>query len=66
MLTDAGYALAGRKRPAQPEVEGFPVRPCTKLAVLVMTLRRPQGATKLHPHRHRSPSGKGRPPLWWP
>ncbi len=59
-LTDAGYAAAGRKRPALPEdlqpaltpddlqlLEGIPVRPGTKLAELVMSLRRPQGATGL-------------------
>ncbi len=62
MLTDAGYAVAGRKRPAPPEaegiqkvdtpddlqlLEGIPVRPGTKLAALVLALRRPQGATNL-------------------
>lgn len=62
VLTNAGYAVAGRKRPSPPEaegiqemdtpddlqlLEGIPVRPGTKLAALVMTLRRPQGATSL-------------------
>jgi hypothetical protein len=62
VLTDAGYAVAGRKRPAQPQaegiqemdtpddlqrLEGIPVRPGTKLAALVVALRRPQGATSL-------------------
>lgn len=62
VLTDAGYAVAGRKRPASPEteglreldtpdalqlLEGIPVRPGTKLAALVVALRRPQGATSL-------------------
>lgn len=62
VLTDAGYAVAGRKRPSPPEVEciqemdtpddlqlleGIPVRPGTKLAALVVALRRPQGATNL-------------------
>lgn len=60
MLTDAGYAVAGRKRPAPPEglqpvetpddlhlLESIPVRPGTKLAALVVALRRPQGATNL-------------------
>jgi hypothetical protein len=62
VLTDAGYAVAGRKRPSPPEaegihemgtpddlqlLEGIPVRPGTKLAALVMALRRPQGATSL-------------------
>ena len=60
VLTDAGYAVAGRKRPAPPEdlqpveprddlqlLEGIPVRPGTKLAALVAALRRPQGATNL-------------------
>jgi hypothetical protein len=60
VLTDAGYAVAGRKRPAPPEdiqpveppddlqlLEGIPVRPGTKLAALVVALRRPAGATNL-------------------
>jgi hypothetical protein len=62
VLTDAGYAVAGRKRPAPPEaegiqeldtpddlqlLEGIAVRPGTKLAALVVALRRPQGATNL-------------------
>jgi hypothetical protein len=62
VLTDAGYAVAGRKRPSPPEaegiqemdtpddlqlLEGIPVRPGTKLAALVVALRRPQGATNL-------------------
>jgi hypothetical protein len=59
-LTDAGYAVAGRKRAALPGdfqsvalpddlqlLEGIPVRPGTKLAALVAALRRPQGATNL-------------------
>lgn len=59
-LTDAGYVVAGRKRPTLPEdlqpvetpddlqlLEGIPVRPGTKLAALVVALRRPQGATNL-------------------
>ncbi|MFN4161874.1 MAG: DUF3489 domain-containing protein [Stenotrophomonas sp.] len=59
-LTDVGYAVAGRKRPALPEdlqpvetlgdlqlLEGISVRPGTKLAALVAALRRPQGATNL-------------------
>ena len=55
-LTDAGYAAIGLQRPdVQPDVaiddlqllEGIPVRPGTKLAALVMALRRPQGATNL-------------------
>ena len=60
LLTDAGYAAIGQQRPAPPDdvqsedtiddlqlLEGIPVRPGTKLAVLVMALRRPQGATSL-------------------
>ena len=60
LLTDAGYAAIGQQRPAPPDdvqpmdtigdlqlLEGIPVRPGTKLAALVMTLRRPQGATGL-------------------
>ena len=60
VLTDAGYAVAGRKRPAPPEdvhpvdtpddlqlLEGIPVRPGTKIAALVVAMRRPQGATNL-------------------
>ena len=60
VLTDAGYAAIGQQRPAprddaQPVditddlqlLEGIPVRPGTKLAALVVALRRPQGATSL-------------------
>ncbi|MCG9075556.1 DUF3489 domain-containing protein [Laribacter hongkongensis] len=60
LLTDAGYAVIGQQRPAplddvQPMdtigdlqlLEGIPVRPGTKLAALVIALRRPQGATSL-------------------
>jgi hypothetical protein len=62
VLTDAGYVMAGRERPAPPEaegiqemgpsddlqiLEGIPVRPGTKLAALVVPMRRPQGATNL-------------------
>lgn len=60
LLTDAGYAAIGQQRPipkqyVQPVgatddlqlLEGIPVRPGTKLAALVMALRRPQGATSL-------------------
>jgi len=57
---DAGYAAIGQQRPVPPDdvqpmdtiddlqlLEGIPVRPGTKLAALVMALRRPQGATSL-------------------
>lgn len=60
VMTDAGYAAIGQLRPVplddvQPMdsigdlqlLEGIPVRPGTKLATLVMALRRPQGATSL-------------------
>ena len=60
VLTDAGYVVIGQQRPvpqddAQPVdatddlqlLEGIPVRPGTKLAALVVALRRPQGATSL-------------------
>ena len=60
VLTEAGYAAIGQQRPAPPDdvqpmdtigdlqlLEGIPVRPGTKLAALVMALRRPQGATSL-------------------
>ena len=60
VMTDAGYAAIGLKRPMLPDdvqpmaavddlqlLEGIPVRPGTKLAALVMALRRPQGATSL-------------------
>lgn len=60
VLTDAGYAAIGQKRPMLPDdvqpmdtivdlqlLEGIPIRPGTKLAALVMALRRPQGATSL-------------------
>lgn len=56
VLTDAGYAAIGQQRPAPPDdvqpvdtigdlqlLEGIPVRAGTKLAALVMALRRPQG-----------------------
>ena len=56
VLTDAGYAAIGQQRPMPPDdvqpmdttddlqlLEGIPVRPGTKLAALVMALRRPQG-----------------------
>ncbi len=60
MLTDAGYAAIGQERPVRPDdvqsvdtigdlqlLKGIPVRPGTKLAALVMDLRRQQGATSL-------------------
>ena len=58
VMTDAGYAAIGQQRPVPPDdvqpvgtigdlqlLEGIPIRPGTKLASLVMALRRPQGAT---------------------
>lgn len=60
LLTNAGYEAIGQQRPVSPDdvqsvdtvgdlqlLEGIPIRPGTKLAALVMTLRRPQGATSL-------------------
>ena len=60
VMTDAGYAAIGQLRPVPLDdvqlmdaiddlklLEGIPVRPGTKLAALVMALRRPQGATSL-------------------
>ena len=60
VLTDAGYAAIGQKRPMLPDdvqpmdatddlqlLEGIPVRSGTKLAAMVVALRRPQGATSL-------------------
>ena len=60
VLTEAGYAAIGQQRPAPPDdaqpmdtigdlhlLEGIPVRSGTKLAALVIALRRPQGATSL-------------------
>lgn len=60
VMTDSGYAAIGQERTALPDdvqpmdtigdlqlLEGIPVRPGTKLAALVMALRRPQGATSL-------------------
>ncbi|MFP5485569.1 MAG: DUF3489 domain-containing protein [Gammaproteobacteria bacterium] len=60
VLTDAGYAVAGRKRPAPAEngqlvnasdaiqlLGRIPLRPGSKLAALVGALGRPQGATSL-------------------
>lgn len=59
-LTDAGYAVAGRKRPAPVEdgqpvnaadalqlLESSPLRPGSKLAALVAMLGRPHGASCL-------------------
>ena len=61
VMTDAGYAAIGQQRPAPPDdaqlvdtiddlqlLESMPFRPGTKLAALVMALRRPQGATNLY------------------
>jgi hypothetical protein len=58
LLTDAGYAAIGQQRPVPTDdvqpmdsigdlqlLEDISVRPGTKLAALVMALRRPQGAT---------------------
>ena len=60
VLTDAGYAAIGQTRPMLRDdvkpvdttsglqlLEGIPVRPGTKLAAMVVALRRPQGATSL-------------------
>ena len=60
VMTDAGYAAIGQLRPVPLDdvqlmdaiddlklLEGIPVRPGTKLAAVVMSLRRPQGATCL-------------------
>lgn len=60
VMTDAGYAAIGQQRPMPPDdvqpmdatddlqlLDGIPIRPGTKLAALVMSLRRPQGATNL-------------------
>ncbi|CAJ0681560.1 hypothetical protein R82526_01291 [Ralstonia mannitolilytica] len=60
VLTDAGYEAIRQERPVRPDdvqsvdatgdlqlLEGIPVRPGTKLAALVVALRRPQGATSL-------------------
>ena len=60
VMTDAGYAAIGQQRPVPPDdvqpvgtigdlqlLEGSPIRPGTKLAALVVALRRPQGATSL-------------------
>jgi hypothetical protein len=59
-LTDAGFAAIGRQRLVPPDavqklettgdiqlLDGIPVRHGTKLAALVVALRRPQGATNL-------------------
>ncbi|WP_240127127.1 DUF3489 domain-containing protein [Thermomonas alba] len=59
-LTDAGYVVAGRKRPALTEdlqpveppgdlqlLGNIPIRPGSKLAALVVAMRRPHGATCL-------------------
>ena len=60
VLTDAGYAAISQQRPVPPDdvqpvdtigdlqlVEGILIRPGTKLAALVVALRRPQGSTSL-------------------
>ena len=60
VMTDVGYAAIGRQRHVPPDdvqpvditndlqlLEGIPVRLGTKLAALVIALRRPQGATSL-------------------
>lgn len=60
VMTEGGYAAIGRQRPAPPDdvqpvdttsglqlLGGVPVRSGTKLAALVIALRRPQGATSL-------------------
>ena len=60
LLTDAGYAAIGLDRPVPPDdvqpvdatdglqsLEGISVRPSTKLAALILSLRRPEGATTL-------------------
>lgn len=60
VLADAGYTAIGQQRPASPYdvqpvdiiderqlLEGIPIRPGTKLAALVMVLRRSQGTTSL-------------------
>ncbi|MFN4065019.1 MAG: DUF3489 domain-containing protein [Parazoarcus communis] len=60
VMTDAGYAAIGQQRPVRRDdvqpmevtddlqlLDGIPIRPGTKLATLVMALRRPQGATSL-------------------
>ena len=60
VLSDAGYVAIGLQRSTPPDgiqpmdtigdlqlLEGIPIRPGTKLAALVMALRRPQGATSL-------------------
>ena len=60
VLTDAGYAAIGQQRPMPPDdvqpmdttddlqlLDGIPVRPGSKLAALVVALRRPQGSTSL-------------------
>ena len=60
VLTDAGYAAIGQPRPMPPDdvqpmdttddlqlLDGIPVRPGSKLAALVVALRRPQGSTSL-------------------
>ncbi len=60
VMTDGGYAAIGRQRPVPPDdvqpvdttsslqlLECIPVRSGTKLAAMVVALRRPQGATSL-------------------
>ncbi len=60
VMTDKGYAAIGQQRPVPSDdvrpvddaddlqlLDGIPIRPGTKLAALVMELRRLQGATSL-------------------
>ena len=60
VMTDAGYAAIGQQRPVPQDavqpmdatddlqlLEGIPVRSGTKLAAIVVALRRPHGATSL-------------------
>ncbi len=72
LLTDAGYAAIGQQRAVPPDdvqpvdatgdlqlLEGIPVRPGSKLAALIVALRRPQGATNLQLKRPAAQSPRG-------
>jgi len=50
LLTDAGYAAVGKRRPGQKDVQKMEatsrtIRPGTKLAAIIKAMRNPGGAT---------------------
>jgi hypothetical protein len=81
VLTDAGCTAIGQQRPVMQDdvqrmgaiddlqlLQSIPVRPGTKLAALVMALRRPQGAPRQHLSRFACFQRRNRAkpaPVWW-